>query len=354
MAEGENVFNQDDFKIPLWNYSTELRGGFGYKDNVLLSRTNAQGSAFWMSGAEAMIFRLPTHGWHFHFFTDASDVRYFDSPSVDNEQTAIASAQLGKDLGHGWKSTLGLNYLFQNQVFDFSDVYTNQSSVGQIVGHTLAPRWAARKAMGQLWIEGEFSGTRQWLEEPLDGYWQFGPRAAIGCGWGHGSELTFSYQYSRLDYNSRDQVDASGGTLTNTALALSSHATELSLTHFWDENRRWQTIACLVYEANRHNGSGFYDYDHYRVSQQIRYRDERWEITARARLGHFDYSTQTVSDPNKASRRKTMLNLSLRAECKLAKHFKVHASYLWDRSVSNLDFDDYTASTVLGGLALTF
>ena len=50
----------------------------------------------------------------------------------------------------------------------------------------------------------------------------------------------------------------------------------------------------------------------------------------------------------------TMISLVLRAERKLAKHLIAHASYGWDRSISNLDFDDYQASTVIGGLALTF
>lgn len=354
VAADEALFDEDDLKIRLWNSSADLRGGFGYKDNVLLSHTNAQGSAFWMSGAELMIFRLPTHGWHFHFFADVSDVRYFNSPAVDNEQVAVAAAQLAKEFGHGWKSNFGVNYLFQNQVFDFSDAYTNQASVGQVVGHTVAPRLTLRKTIDRFWIEGEFSGTRQWLDEPLDSYWQFGPRAGVGYGWSRGSELTLSYQYSRLDYDNREQVDAAVGSLTNTALALDSHSVELSLTQVWDEKRHWQTVTSLGFEANTDNGDGFYNYDHYRLSQQIRYRDADCEITARARLAHFDYSTQTVSAADTASRRKTMLNLTLRVERKLSKHLKAHASYLWDRSISNLDFDDYQASTVQGGLAVTF
>jgi hypothetical protein len=353
-AADESVFSEDDLKIPLWNYSTELRGAFGYKDNVTLSHTNAQGSAFWMSSAEFMAFRLPTDGWQFHFFADASDVRYFDSPSVDNEQVALAAARVSKDFGHGWKSSVGLNYLFQNQVFDFSDVYTNQSSVGQIVGHTLTPRWAVRKTIGAFWIEGEFNGTRQWLDAPLDSYWQFGPRVAVAYEWGRGSEVGLSWQYSRLDYDSRVQVDRLGGALTNTSLALNSHSAELSLTHVWDEKRRWQTASGIGYEAGRDNGSGFYDYDSVRVSQQVRYRDEHWEATLQARASHFRYATQTVSATDADARRKTMLNITLRIERKLAKHLKAHASYSWDRSISNLDFDDYAASTVMGGLAVQF
>ena len=354
VSAGEDVLSEDALKIPLWNYSTDLRGGFGYKDNVLLSRTNAQGSAFWMSSAELMVFRLPTHGWQFHFFADASDVRHFSSSTVDDEQVALAAAQLNKDIGHGWKSTLGLNYLYQNQVFDYSANYTNPTSVGQILGHTLIPRWATRRELGAFWIEGEMNGTRQWLEEPLDDCWQFGPRAVAGYGWGRGSELALVYQWSRLDYDNREQVDRMGAAVTNTSLALNTHLAELSLTHVWDEKRRWHTLTALGYETSLDNGSGFFDYDDYRLSQQVRYRDPRWEITARARLSHFEYSTQTVSATDTAFRRKSMFRFTLRLERTLAKHLKAHASYSWDRSLSDLEFDDYQASVVVGGLALTF
>jgi len=346
--------NPDDFKIPLWNYSTSLRGGFGYKDNVLLSHTNAQGSSFWMSGAEVMVFRLPSHGWQFNFFADANDARYFNSPAVNNEQVALAVAQLSKDFGNGWKTTLGLNYLFQNQVFDNSADYTNQTSVGQIVGHTLTPRWALRKTLGAFWVEGELSGTRQWLASPLDSYWQFGPRLATGYGWGHGSELALSYQYSRLDYDSREQVNAAGGAITNTSLALNTHLVELSLTQVLDEKRYWRTITCLGYETSLDNGSGFYNYDNYHLAQSVRFRDDQWEITAQTRVNYYEYSTQTVSPTDTTFRNKTMINLLLRVERKLTKHLLAHASYSWDRSISNLEFDDYAAGTVMGGLALTF
>ena len=354
LAESESLFDDDALKISLWNYSAEVRGSFGYKDNVALAHTNTQASPLWESGAELMVFRLPTHGWQFSFYADASDVRYLDSPSVDNEQLALAAARLSKDFGNGWKSTVGLNYLFQNQVFDFSDAYTSQASVGQILGHTLVPRWDLRKTIGAFWLQGELSGTRQWLDEPLDDYWQYGPRLTGGYGWGRESELTLAYEYSRLAYDTREQLDRLGGVLTNTALVMNSHLVELSLTHTWDEQRRWQTITSLSYEAILDNGSGFYDYNNYRFSQKVRFRNELWEATVRARLSHSEYSSQTVSPADAALRRKTLFNLTLRAERKLLKHLKVYASYEWDRSISNLDFDDYAANTVTGGLALMF
>ena len=353
-AADTNSLNLEEFKIPIWNHSFELRGGAGYKDNVLLSNTNAEDSAFWMSGAEAMIFSLPNRGWQFNFFADATDVRYFDAPSVDSEQLALAAAQLNKDLGQGWKSTLGLNYLFQNQVFDASTTYTTESSVGKILGHTLAPRWAARKKLNQFWIEGEINATRQWLDEPLDDYWQVGPRLVGGYGWRNGSELTLAGQWQRLDYDSREQADSLGAPLPETSLGLDTQLLDLAWTQVWDEKRHWTTVTSIGYEACRDNGSGYYDFNDYRLSQQVRFRDQRWEVTARARVGYYEYSTQTVSDTDTGLRRKTMVSALLRVERKFGKHFKGQISYHWDQSISNLDFDDYQANVVTAGLGITF
>ena len=353
-AADTNSFNLDEFKIPLWSSSFELRGGTGYKDNVLLSNTNAEDSAFWMSGAEAMVFSLPNHGWQFNFFADATDVRYFDAPSVDSEQLALAAAQLNKDFGLGWKSTLGLNYLYQNQVFDASATYTTDTSVGKILGHTVAPRWALRKKLNQFWVEGEINATRQWLDEPLDDYWQVGPRLVGGYGWGNGSELTLAYQWQRLDYDTREQADPTGLPLPGTSLGLDTQLVDFGWTQVWDEKRHWQTVTSIGYEACRDNGSGYYDFNDYRLAQQVRYRDQRWEVTARARVGYYQYSTQAVSDTDTALRRKTMLNALLRVERKFGKHLKAQLSYHWDQSISNLDFDDYQANVVMAGVGFTF
>jgi len=350
----DDRLNLDDFKLPMWNYSVNLRGGIGYKDNVLLSHADAQGSAFWLSAAELLLFRLPSRGWQINIFADFSDARYFDAGSVTDEQSALAVAQVSKNLGLGWKSTVGLNYMYQNQVFDYSQTYATNASIGQILGHTVTARWALRKALGSYWVEGEMIGTRQWLEAPLDDYWQFGPRLAAGRTWGRGSEVALSYQPSHLAYDRREQADAAGGTITNTSLALNTHSLELMVTQVWDKEQHWRTITSLGYGVTVDNGSGYYNYDEYRLSQQVRYQGSGWELTARARVGHYQYREQAVSATDADLRRKTMLGVNLRVERVITKNLKGHLSYSWDRSISNLDFDDYQANIVLGGVAIVF
>lgn len=338
----------------MWYHSVGLRGAFGYKDNVTLSHTGAQASTFWQSGVEAVVFRLPTHGWQFNFYASAEDTRYFDAPSVGSEQVVMAMAQAAKDLGRQWKSTLGFNYLFQNQVFDMSATYTNSSSVGQVLGQTFSPRWLLRKQLNAFWVEGEAIGTRQILDAPLDSYWQLGLRTAGGYTFGYNSELTLAGQWSDLEYDSREQADSLGASIPGTSLALQGTTVELALSHIWDQQRRWQTSTRLGYEVNIDNGSGFYDYNVFRLAQQLKYRRPTWEVSAQARVGFYDYATQTVSPTDPSPRQRTLVTASLRAEKKLTKHWTVYATYLYDRSLSDVDFDDYAANTVMGGVAFGF
>jgi hypothetical protein len=343
-----------DLKIRLWHGEVQVRGAMGYKDNVTLSSTDPQGSAFWQSGIEALAFRLPSGGWQFSAFLDATDLRYFDSPSVDNEQQLVAVMEAARDLGCDWRSALGFSYLYQNQVFDLSATYTNASTIGQIVGHTLTPRWTVRKELKPFWVEAEFSATRQMLKAPLDSYWQFSPRLAIGRNVARRSELSLAYQWSWLDYDSREQVDSTGHSLTNTSLALQTHLAELGWTQTWDEKQRWRTTTRAGYEVVLDNGSGFFNYCNYRLTQELRYRQDKWEAKARVRFSHYDYRTQPLSATDPARRRKTLVVAGLSAERQLAKHLKCFASYTWERSLSNLSFDDYQANVVTGGFAATF
>jgi hypothetical protein len=211
-----------------------------------------------------------------------------------------------------------------------------------------------RRQFGAAWAEAELVGTRQLLDEPLDSYWQVGPRATLGYSYGHGSEATLAYQWSQLAYDTRAQVDLSGAELPNTSLAMQVHLVELALSHNWDELRRWQTTTRLSYEAERDNGSGFYDYDVARITQQVRFRVPTWDITAQAQAGWYNYPYQTVSSIDTTRRHRTLVTGSLRIAKKLSKRWKVHATYHYDRSLSNLEFDDYQASTVLGGVGYEF
>lgn len=342
------------FKLSLWDKDLGLRTGMGYKDNILLSNDHPQGSAFWTAVLDALVFRLPLDGWQFNAYLNAEHVQYLDSPSVDNEQFVMATAQVSKELGADWKTGAGLTYTYQHQVFDVSATQPGEFSIGEVMGHGLAGRWSIRKGFGAQWLEADLSASRQWLASPLDGYWQGGPKLTLGRSLARGSELSLSYQALRLAYDTREQLSATGQAITGSALEFFVQSIELALRYSWDEQRRWQTTTRLGYSLSRDNGAGFFDYQHYQASQQLKYKRPTWELSGSVRMGYFDYPVQTIGVGEAIQRHKTAVGLSFQAEKNLTKSWKVFLNYSHDRSISNLEFDDYRVHAVSAGVEKRF
>jgi hypothetical protein len=354
-AETPTSAATNDFNIPFWYEDFTLRSGFGYKDNVLLSSFNPQGSAFWTAGADVLVYRLPTHGWEFSAFCSFDNVGYFNkSTGVQDEQTAAAMGQVRKDFGNGWKTGIGASYSFQHQVFDVSATQTAQYTNTEVLGHNLTGRSFVRKDFKPYWVEAELSLTRQWLAEPLDGFLQTGPRLTLGRTCGQDSDLTLSYQWFYIAFDSREQVTATGLAEPGTLLRFQAQTVELAWHHFWDGKHRWQTLTRLGLDINQDNGSGYFDYRQYRLAQQVKYKAGTWEFSAQARAGYFDFLSQPLSTTDLEVRKKTLLAASLRADKSLGKGWKIFASYAYDRSLSNLTSDQYQANTASAGLEFHF
>ena len=345
----------EEFKIPFWYKNISLHSGFGYKDNVVLSSFAPKGSGFWSAGGDVLVYRLPSHGWQFNAFASLENVGYLDqSTGVANEQVGLATAQLTKDLGQGWRSGLSLSYTFSHQVLDVTATQTNQFTIGEVLGHNATARWYVRKDFKANWVEAEASVTRQFLKAPLDNTWQAGPRLTAGHSYGRGSDVTLSYQWYYVAFDTREQVDAMGFTVPDTSLRFHPHVVELSWHHVWDEKSRWHTTTKAGLELSLDNSSGYFDYRLYRLSQQISYTAPTWQISLQLRLNHYDYSVQTVSLAELTLRQKTTLSTSLRAEKNLGKAWKIYASHAYDQSLSNVSLDRYRANTTSAGVEWHF
>ena len=354
-AEAPALLSLDEFKIPLWYEDVNLRGGFGYKDNVLLSSVNPQGSAFWTAGGDVLVYRLPSGGWQFSGFASFDNVGYFErSTGVNNEQAAIAMAQASKDLGKGWRMGLGANYTLQHQVFDASVTETNQYTNTEVLGNSVVGRWFVRKDIKPYWVDAEFSLMRQWLAAPLDSFLQTGPRLTMGRSLSHGSDLTLSYQWLWLGFDTREQVSAAGVAEPGTSLRFQSQLVELTWHQVWDEKSHWHSMTRLGLNLNQDNGSGYFDFWQYLLAEQLKYKAKTWEISAVGRVDYYDFAVQTVSATDLALRQKTVFSASLRADKHLGKSWKVFATYAYDRSLSNLTSDRYQANTTSVGVEYRF
>jgi hypothetical protein len=350
---GEELL-EEEWELPSWYRSFAAEGSIGYRDNVTLRHSLREESGFWRTAAEILTFRLPKEGWQLNAFGSFEDIRYFDAPSVEDEQLGTAFLQAGKSLGRGWESGFLLNYLFQDQFFDLSANYADTNSIGQVVGHYISPRLLLKKRWNEWKAESELQGTRQFLEEPFDSYWQPGLRLLGGVEYRSNSELTLAYTCSRLLYDDRVQASLAGEPMPSFPLEMTVHFVELAWTHTIDSEGRLRVTASVGYEDNSDNGSGFYDYEVLRTSASLRYRIKGWEILGRTRVGVYDFDEQKTGGAGSENRERQLFTASFRLEKRFAKHWMLHASYAFDRSFSNLEFDDYTSNTVMGGLGLEF
>ncbi len=342
------------FKIHLWNYGLDVRNALGYKDNVLLSHTNRQGSAFWDGGGDVLVFRLPSGNWLFNGMVAGDYIHYFGGSIASDEQTVFGVAQLSRTFGQHWTAALGANYAYQDQVMDLSAIEPEQPGAGRVLGHTFTGRSSVRGQYGPGWAEAEMTGTRQLLQSPLDSYWQFGPKLTLGRHLGKQDDLTLSCQWTRFYYDHRMDFDRQGNALTNSSLAMMSQAVQLAWRHGWDQSGRWHTTLTAGFASDQDNSSGYFDADCYSLSPKVEYRAGRWMFSASVGGAAYDFPVQTVAIAGGPHRTKTWLGANARAEWKATKVLKLQANYNFDRSYSNLDIDDYSAHTFSVGVELQF
>src|SRR5687768_15379648 len=72
-------------EISPWETSITLRGGGGYKNNILLSDFNREESAFTLASVDFFIYHAPENQWEFSEFFTIEDRRYWQSEEVDKE-----------------------------------------------------------------------------------------------------------------------------------------------------------------------------------------------------------------------------------------------------------------------------
>ena len=123
--------------------------------------------------------------------------------------------------------------------------------------------------------------------------------------------------------------------------------------HFWDEARRWRSITKLNVERNTDNGSGYFNYDRFSLSQQIRYHTRTWELKGQVRVAHYQYGVQLADDGILTRDRQTVRAL-LRVERALFSGIRVHGEYEFEKSFSNRALDGYVVNTVSAGLGWEF
>ena len=338
----------------LWDRVFDVRTGFGYKDNVLLSPFHPQASPFFLGGLQATAIRLPLDGPEVVFFLDAEELRYTHPVNADKEQTLMSLAQIKKSFGPGWQVGAAMLYFYQDQLQDVSFTETNRTAV-QVQGHNLTFRPSLRRDLGtNAWMQLELQGTRLWLKQPLDSYWQAGPKFTLTREYGYRSEVRLSYGILKQLYDTRTRTDSAGNEIDRAGLEYWQQKTELSWQHYWDPQRSWRTTTTVGMDWNTDNGGGYFDYRTFRAAEQIRYQAKTWEVRGKVGLAQYDFPVRTIGAPGAPKLHQHILTLNAHAQKKLARFLTVFADYDYEQSVANEPFETYQANTFSGGLEWEF
>jgi hypothetical protein len=339
----------------LWDTSVTLRTGLGYKDNVPLS-TAPQGSPFFTSGLDLLLYRLPMDGLDATLLVTGDDTRYWRNPDgIYKEDLFLASGQLTKHFGTQWQAGLEVRGIYADQVVEELIAAGGVQAV-EARGYTLAAKPFIRRNLGDAWwVQLEAPVSHEWWQFPLDDYWKFGGQAVVGFAPGPRSQLSLSYGGFYLPHDEWLAADAQGQPLgDNTKLAIWRQSAELKWEQAWDAARHWRSTTKLGFQYDQDNGGGWFDYYRYQASQELAFRTRDWEIRGSASVGYQPFLVQTVSAASGLNLYLTTVELTARVERRVYKELRVFGQFTHEQSVSNDSSSEYKANTATGGLSYEF
>ena len=339
---------------PIWDHSFTVRGGVGYKDNVLLNKHNRQKSGFWLSAGDFFLIREQGHGNHLTAFGTFEDRRYFSAEGINKEQLGTGQIDFKRDLSANWQAGVVLQYVYLDQVLDVS-ITENISQAIPVRAHSLsgAP-YLAVQLPWDMRLETRFEIERQFIKLPLDDFWEAGPEITVTKRYGNRSDLFASYAFHERAYDNRRQFSLDFETIPDTSLKFYKHILEAGVKHYWDADRRWRTTVKGAYERTEENGSGFYDYDKIRASIQGAYVQDSWEARLQGRVTHYQFDRQPVEFGNSTALGRTEWNVNAQLRRNLWKTLAVFVESDHEWVESNFNIDSYHANTVMAGAEFEF
>lgn len=339
----------------LWDLSTTLRPSVGYKDNPTLAQDAFRDpGAFLNLELELLLFRLPTDGNTFYALFLAEDRRYWDTHSIDKEQSFITQADYRHEFESRWRMSLTGIHAYTDQVIDLSSADLG-AGTARAAGHTLTLRPGVRHDLGSYaWIELDGEATRQFFEEPLNSYWEWLPRLTVGWKLPHDSSISLAAWHLWRPYEDALQLTPTGEALPGTESHLESDRFELRWQQRWDNQKRWTTTLRGFFHQTRDNGLGYSDYDRIGGSVSVQFKSGRWLVKGLARYSRFDYLAQTIAPDEAATRLRHEVTGEVRLEFEVRERLKLIAAGEWDLSDGNVAFDNYEALTGYGGIEWEF
>lgn len=351
IPEQESLWNES----LLWSKDVVVRAGLGYKDNVLLSPSGGLGSMFFNSGLDLTLYRLPLDGLELNISATADDVRYWHSPGgLNGEDLVLGIAQVQRYFGGVWRSGLEFRGLYADQVIQELLEIGGVSAI-EAKGSTASIRPFLRRDFGtNWWVQLEAPISREWWDFPLDNYWKSGGQMTLGLAYGHHSQITLSYGNFYINHDQWLARDAAGDSVDGMLLDIWRQTAELKWDHAWDAAHHWSSSTKFAFQRDEANGGGFFSYNRYQLSEELRFRNRNWEFKGSAAVSYYDFPIQTIDVPPSPLLHITTLDLGARAERRIFKELRLFASFSHEQAISNDSYSEYKANITSGGLSWEF
>ena len=113
-----------------------------------------------------------------------------------------------------------------------------------VEGHGLGLREGIRHDFAdEYWVSLELPVKRQFFRQPLDDYWDYGLRIALGKSYGNKSELSVSYDLAERAYDQEQLRMTDGTPIPGTHRKSLQQEVRLNWKHYWDAQSHWRTYS---------------------------------------------------------------------------------------------------------------
>jgi hypothetical protein len=334
--------------LSVWDVSTRVETGFGYRENILLTRIAPESSAFFKLAGDVSLVRLSESGSELTLLFLGEDMEYLNTTSVNGERFATATANLTQPLGSRDTFLSEFSYLYQYQVLDVSEIETDLNRV-LVEGHnlSLAPGW--RHSFSPTWaLHVAAVGLRQFYQGELDDFWEVGGKAGAVRAFGDGSEVGLWFKSVHWLYDTRQQTGVTGVSIPDTSLTYWRPEVSLQWRQNWDKAKNLRTVTKLAWLHNSDNGSGYYDYHRLTAGEHLRWRYKDLELTGGVRAGWYRYDVQRIAGE---LRDRTYVEFNVRSEYRFSRRgfLFVEADREWNFSNDPIDeYEDWRAAAGIG------
>jgi hypothetical protein len=337
---------------PGWQHVITVRGSGGYKDNVLLSAEDPEGSAFLGAGLEMFGWKPIGLGGQFQAFVVGEHRHFLSARDIEKEQTLVAEARLDQNLGIEWALSTPIQFSYVDQVLDVSA--TEPVPPTRVQGETLAARPALRWHTLPGTFEMQWNGLRQWYASPLDNTWETGVRLDWAPEFAGRTRANVYYDFSHAWYDQEPERDSNGDPRAGTRRRTQRHEGGLRVRHEWGEQDAWRLTTRIAGRYATDLASGYYDYVRPSMDLRLRHRRKSWLTEAGVRLADYRYPVQSAEPGSSRRRHRLDLVLELRGEFELRPWLRAFAEYSYEETFAHRAFESYTVNTVHAGFEATF